>query len=96
MILNQGHCHNLENKKDTCVEGAVGGSERLLTQEVPLRRSTREKRLPKWLDKYQVNQITDRPVSRRLQTLQMLLSTGVFNLLDSDMTNVILNVVMKN
>lgn len=85
-----------EQERTHDIEGAVGGSERLRTQEVPLRRSTREKHPPKWLDKYQVNQITNRPVSRRLQTLQMLLSTGVFNLLDSDMTNVILNVVMKN
>ena len=42
-----------------------------------------------------MHQITSRPVDRRLQTLQMLLGTGVFNELDSDMTNNILDAVMK-
>lgn len=85
-----------EQERTPDTEGAVEDAERLQAQEVPLRRSTREKRPPKWLDTYQVNQITNRPVNRRLQTLQMLLNTGVFNQLDSDMTDDILNVVMKN
>ena len=42
-----------------------------------------------------MHQITSRPVDRRLQTIQMLLGTGVFNELDSDMTNNILDTVMK-
>ena len=65
------------------------------TGEVLLRRSKRDRKPPKRFESYHMHQITTRPVDRRLQTLQMLLGTGVFNELDSDMTNNILDAVMK-
>lgn len=72
-------------------EGAVGNE-----VDRNLRRSARERKPPKWFDSYQVNQVTvNRPVNRKLQTLQMLLSSGVLNELDSDMTDSILVTVMK-
>ena len=60
-----------------------------------LRRSQRERKLPQRLGLYYTHQITHKPVDRRLQTLQMLLGTGVFEQLDSDMTHNILDAVMK-
>ena len=68
-------------------KGAVGGT-------LP-RRSTREKKIPKKYDSYIMHQVTSRPIDRRLQTLQSLLGSGVFNELDTDMTNSILDAVMK-
>ena len=68
-------------------KGAVGGT-------LP-RRSTREKKLPKKFDSYIMHQVTSRPINRRLQTLQNLLGSGVFNELDTEMTNSILDAVMK-
>ena len=65
------------------------------TGEALLRRSKRDRKPPKRFESYHMHQITSRPVDRRLQTLQMLLGTGVFNELDSDMTNNILDAVMK-
>lgn len=68
-------------------KGATGGA-------LP-RRSTREKTKPKRFESYVMHQVTSRPVDRRLQTLQSLLGSGVFNQLDSDMTTSILDAVMK-
>lgn len=68
-------------------KGATGGA-------LP-RRSTREKKKPKRFESYVMHQVTSRPVDRRLQTLQSLLGSGVFNQLDSDITTSILNAVMK-
>lgn len=59
------------------------------------RRSKRDRKPPKRLEMYYTHQITSRPVDRRLQTLQMLLGSGVLDELDSDMTHNILGAVMK-
>ena len=51
--------------------------------------------LQKRLELYYTHQIMSRPVDRRLQTLQMLLGSGVLDELDSDMTHNILESVIK-
>lgn len=81
--------HTDETKEAEAEEekGATGGA-------LP-RRSTREKKKPKRFESYVMHQVTSRPVDRRLQTLQSLLGSGVFNQLDSDMTTSILDAVMK-
>ena len=60
-----------------------------------LRRSKRERKLPKRFDSYQMNQIISRPLDRRLHSLQILLSSGILNEMDSDMTDKVLEAVMK-
>lgn len=67
------------------VEGAAGG----------LRRSKRVRKPPKKFEAYQMHLITNRPLDRRLETLQMLLESGVLNDIDSDMTHTILDAVIK-
>ena len=78
----------LVEEKGTEVKGA----------EVGLRHSKRTIKLPERYDKYCRNQIKNRPIDRRLQTLQLLqilLGSGILNDLDSDMTCNILNAVMR-
>ena len=41
------------------------------------------------------NQITSRPIDRRLQTLQTLLGSGILNDLDSDTMHTILDAIMR-
>ena len=60
-----------------------------------LRRSKRDRKLPKRFDSYQMNQITSRPLDRRLHSLQILLGSGILNEMDSDMTDKVLEAVMK-
>ena len=60
-----------------------------------LRRSQRDRKVPQRLGLYYTHQITNRPVDRRLQTLQTLIGSGILNELDSDMTNSILDAVIK-
>ena len=81
------HTDDTKDPEAEVEEGATGG--------ILPRRSTREKKKPKRFDSYIMHQVTSRPVDRRLQTLQSLLGSGVFNQLDSDMTTSILDAVMK-
>ena len=60
-----------------------------------LRRSKRDRKLPKRFDSYQMNQITSRPLDRRLHSLQILLGSGILNEMDSDMTDKVLEAVTK-
>ena len=60
-----------------------------------LMRSQRDRKVPQRLGLYYTHQITNRPVDRRLQTLQTLIGSGILNELDSDMTNSILDAVIK-
>ena len=60
-----------------------------------LRRSQRDRKVPQRLGLYYTHQITNRPVDRRLQTLQTLIGSSILNELDSDMTNSILDAVIK-
>ena len=60
-----------------------------------LRRSTRERRLPKRFESYQMHQIVTRPIDRRLHTLQIILGSGILNEMDSDMTHTIVDAIMK-
>ena len=60
-----------------------------------LRRSKRDRKLPKRFDSYQMNQITSRPLDRRLHSLQILIGSGILNEMDSDMTDKVLEAVMK-
>ena len=87
--LDDGDPHTDDTKEPEAEveEGATGG--------ILPRRSTRERKKPKRFDSYIMHQVTSRPVDRRLQTLQSLLGSGVFNQLDSDMTTCILDAVMK-
>ena len=75
----------IKEPKDTEVKLAEGG----------LRRSKRNPKPPKKFDEYYMNQMTSRPIDRRLQTLQKLLGSGILNELDSDMTHNILDAVMR-
>ena len=87
--LDDRHPHTDDTKDPEAEveEGATGG--------ILPKRSTREKKKPKRFDSYIMHQVTSRPVDRRLQTLQSLLGSGVFNQFDSDMTTSILDAVMK-
>ena len=60
-----------------------------------LRRSQRDREVPQRLGLYYTHQITNRPVDRRLQTLQTLIGSGILNELDSNMTYSILDAVIK-
>ena len=60
-----------------------------------IRPSQRHRKVPQRLGLYYTHQITNRPVDRRLQTLQTLIGSGILNELDSDMTNSILDAVIK-
>ena len=60
-----------------------------------LRRSQRDRKVPQQLGLYYTHQIANRPVDRRLQTLQTLIGSGILNELDSGMTNSILDAVIK-
>ena len=42
-----------------------------------------------------MNQITSRPLDRRLHSFQILLGSGILNEMDSDMTDKVLEAVMK-
>jgi hypothetical protein len=61
------------------------------------RRSERSRRKPKWFDAYHTSSlnIPDRPIDTRLNTMGILMNSGVFNQLNSDMTNKILEAVIK-
>ena len=60
-----------------------------------LKRSQRDRKVPQRLGLYYTHQITNRPVERKLQTLQTLKGSGILNELYSDMTNSILDAVIK-
>ena len=86
--------HVDENKEVESHEAEAEEEKGAVGDPLP-RRSTREKKIPKKYDSYIMHQVTSRPIDRRLQTLQSLLGSGVFNELDTYMTNSILDAVMK-
>lgn len=79
--------HTIETEEKAEDEGATGG-------QIP-RRSTREKKKPKRFESYVMHQVTSSSVDKRVQTLQNLIGSGIFNQLDSAMTTSILDAVMK-
>ena len=79
--------HTIETEEKAEDEGATGG-------QIP-RRSTREKKKPKLFESYVMHQVTSSSVDKRVQTLQNLIGSGIFNQLDSAMTTSILDAVMK-
>ena len=91
VILEEPDPHievTLETEEKTEDEkGATGGP-------IP-RRSTREKKQPKRFESYVMHQVTSSSVDKRVQTLQNLIGSGIFNQLDSAMTSSILDAVMK-
>ena len=88
------------NKEIEIVENERGVTEVEEDAEVDkcatvLRRSKRDRKSPKQFDSYQMNLITSHPLDRRLHSLQILLGSGILNEMDSDMTDKVLEAVMK-
>lgn len=86
-----------ETEVEKVTEGFITKTEETEVKGVEgeLRRSRRNPKPPKRYDEYYMNLMTNRPVDRRLQTLQKLLGSGILNDLDSDMTHSILDAVMR-
>lgn len=58
------------------------------------RRSTRQRKPPAWLDSYQVNQMVARPYDSRLESLNVLLNSGILAELDSEVAHKIIKSIM--
>ena len=71
-----------------------GGASDDSSPEIP-RRSKRNRRTPAWYDCYQVNKVTEKPVNRRIQAMGALINSGILDGMDPDMSDRILQSLMK-
>lgn len=62
------------------------------TPPVPQRRSVRQRKPP---DRYIMHQMTPRPYDSKIQTLNVLLDSGVLDDMDSDMAHKLLGAIFK-
>lgn len=63
--------------------------------ELP-RRSTRERKKPKWLEPYHTSSAVNRPADNKLFTLGKLFQSGILNELSSDISHIIIKAVLKS
>ncbi|XP_060575985.1 uncharacterized protein LOC132733359 [Ruditapes philippinarum] len=60
------------------------------------RKSSREKRQPKWFDSYQMNQmVTMRPIDSKLHALNKLMTSGILKDVDSEFAHKLIDAIMK-
>ena len=71
---------NLESDQHSDEEKETTEEEKGATGEALPRRSPREKKKQKQFESYVMHQVTSHPVDRRLQPLQSLIGSGVFDM----------------
>ena len=60
-----------------------------------MRRSDRQRKPPTWHDSYQMSQMVVRPYDKKMESLNILLRSGVIGELDSEVTYRLIKTLME-
>ena len=65
------------------------------TPEPPPKRPTRERKLPARFDSYQMYQMQSRPVDSKIQSINVIMSSGILNEIDRDVAHKVLKAILQ-